>query len=106
MTKDDDITMSRIDTGLAYVYQYGNGMLTNIDGSKEALVANLASQKDAYIKRGEGSNRFPYLDEDDAQAKLSVRAEYIENSQYAVCVASYMESTIKEMIQKLTEMYS
>ena len=75
-----------------------------LNGEKSELLAPLVSQGDRYMNRGDNL-RQSYLDEEDAQSKLNCRAEYIEDSLYAVCVTYSMEPRIKELVETLTDLY-
>ncbi len=99
-----DMTMSRMDDGVSYVYRYGSPTLVRVDGKTEELTSPLASRTDAYMNRGE-TERFPYLDEEDSRNKLSCRAEYITDSHYACVVTAVMEPNIKRLVSLIADMY-
>ncbi len=99
-----DITMTRMDLGLTYVFRYGTVEVKMLSGVSEEMLNPLTSQTDTYLNRG-SEMRHPYLDEEDAQAKLNCRAEYIEDVSYAICVTASMEPRIKEIVALLVDMY-
>ncbi len=99
-----EITMTRMDLGLTFVFQNGSATVKMLNGEKSELLAPLVSQGDRYMNRGDNL-RQSYLDEEDAQSKLNCRAEYIEDSLYAVCVTYSMEPHIKELVETLTDLY-
>ncbi len=98
-----DITMTRTDLGLTYVYRLGSVKITLIDGKTEDMLTPMVSQGDRYMNRGE--LRHPYISEDDALSKINCRAEYINDTIYAVLVTASMEPHIEELVEALEDMY-
>jgi hypothetical protein len=103
--EDQDITMSRTDSGKSCTYRYGNGKVRMEGGVEEALTAGLMSQRDSYQKR-DPDETFPYLDEEDAKNKLKCRAEYIEEVNYAIVVTTAMEVRIQDIYDTLVRLYT
>ena len=104
VTENNEITTTRTDSGLTYVYNYGSARVKKLEGKTEDMASRLVSQRDPYMNRGE-KTRFPYLGEEDTQSRLGVRAEYIVDTYYAVMVTTQMEVQIKDIILKLIDLY-
>ena len=84
----------------SYLFDSLGDAITTPDEKLEPLKMALGAATDAYVDEHE-TKVFPYLDEIDSQKYMGVRAEYIEDGEWAVLVTRKMEDQVTLMVNAL-----